>query len=65
MAKTPTAKEFLTDPKFGEQKGFLKDIITGIAEEMREERKVKPKKKDDSGGNLFDSIFGSDDEEGA
>lgn len=58
MEKTPTAKEFLNDPKFGEQKGFLKEIMLGIAEEVRQEK--LPKKKGESSANLFDIIFGSE-----
>lgn len=61
MAKAPTAKEILTDPKYTEQKGFLKELISGIAEEMQAESKKKSPKKSDV--NLFDSLFGGSTED--
>jgi hypothetical protein len=61
MAKAPTAKEILTDPKYTEQKGFLKELISGLAEEMQAESKKKPAKKSEV--NLFDSLFGGSSED--
>lgn len=52
----PTAKEILTDPKYGEQKGFFKEIMLGVAEEIQTEIKKKNPKADDV--NFFDWMFG-------
>jgi hypothetical protein len=63
MAKIPTAKDFLSDPKYGEQKGFFRDIMLGIAEEERAQK--PPKKKSinsEDSGNIFDAIFGGSEE---
>lgn len=59
--KLPTAKELLTDPKYGEQKGFFKEIMLGLAEEIQTEENAKKKRKtdNDAGENFFDLFFGS------
>lgn len=62
MAKI-TAKEFLSDPKYSEQKGLFKEIFSGLAEEMREENKKGKRKSSDETTNIFDEIFGSKDEQ--
>jgi len=62
MAKMPTAKEVLSDPKFGEQKGFFKELFSGLLEEMQAENEEKKIKKPKESTNIFDAIFGGNDE---
>jgi len=58
--KMPSAKEILTDPKYTEQKGFFKELLTGLGDEIVAEKK-KGKKKEEP--NIFDSMFGGADDE--
>ena len=59
MPKKPTPEEFLSDPKYAEEKGFLKSVMTGIAKEVQEGGDPKKKRKDDDDDeNFFDSLFG-------
>lgn len=58
MPKRPTAKEFLSDPKYGEEKGFLKEIFLGMAEEIRAEKGSGKKKNTDEETSIFDDLFG-------
>lgn len=65
MAKIPSAKEVLTDPKYTEQKGFFKELFSGLVEEMRDEEKKAGKKGKKVDTNIFDDLFGgnTDDED--
>jgi len=61
--KMPTAKEILTDPKYNEQKGFFKELLSGLGDEIVAEKKKGKKKSDDV--NMWDAMFGGDSDDDA
>lgn len=52
---SPKAEEILTDPKYADQKSFLKTMMKGLAKELHEEAQQENPEEET---NLWDFMFG-------